>query len=189
MVKFVVTKKQLLNCEKRLGSLRALAFGLIISVLGVVLSSLFFASPVYAEKSGLALAVEGGWVRAVPPVSKMTAAYFTVTNPSDKADTLLYVTTDAAKTSEMHTIVELASGAKEMQQVAHVSIKPKSKFEFKEGGYHVMLIGLEKPLKAGDQVAFDLVFQNAGKLRVMLPVQMGAGGASELSDSHEHHHH
>ena len=161
--------------------------GLLVVIIGIF--SVAFSAPLYAEKAVTALAIDGGWVRAVPPVSKMTAAYFTVTNPGDKADTLLYVLTSAAKTTEMHTIVTLASGAKEMQQVAHVSIKPKEKFEFKQGGYHLMLIGLEKPLKEGDQVAFDLIFQNAGKLRVSLPVRMGADHEESAGQDHHHHHH
>jgi periplasmic copper chaperone A len=45
----------------------------------------------------------------------------------------------------------------------------------KPGSYHVMLIGLKKPLTAGEKIALTLTFEKAGNISVTVPVQaMGA---------------
>lgn len=141
-------------------------------------------SPSWAGK----LSAEAGWVRAVPPVSKNTAAYFTLNNQSKKDDVLLHLSSDVAAHTELHTIIIEPNGAKKMQPVPHANVKSKQQLKMAPGGYHVMLIGLKKPLKEGDQVRVDMIFQQAGKLSVNLPVKM-AGEAESGKDAHHHHHH
>ncbi|PIE42124.1 MAG: hypothetical protein CSA49_00580 [Gammaproteobacteria bacterium] len=143
------------------------------------------AQAVYA---GQLIAEEGGWVRAVPPVSKNTAAYFTLNNQSHKKDTLLHLSSDAARHVEFHTIVVEPDGAKKMQKVPHATINPGNKLVMQPGGYHVMLIGLLKPLKEGDQVAVELIFNHAGKVQVTLPVKMASESTGDQMHRHRHHH-
>ena len=48
--------------------------------------------------------------------------------------------------------------------------------ELKPGSYHVMLIGLKKPLKVGETIPLTLDFEKAGKVSLTVPVwAMGAG--------------
>ena len=131
------------------------------------------------------ISVENGWVRAVPPVSKNTAAYFTLTNSMKQDDVLLYLCSDVAEHTEFHTIIEEPNGAKRMQKMPHATIKAGQDLELKPGGYHVMLIGLKQPLKKTDQVTIELLFQRAGKIKVTLPVKMAEPGDGD----HHHHHH
>ena len=105
------------------------------------------------------LSVEEGWVRAVPPVSKNTAAYFILHNHSAKDDMLLHLESEAAKHTELHTIVEAPNGVKQMKKVHHASIKAGVSLELVPGGYHVMLIA-EMP-------------SNAEYLATILTVSMG----------------
>lgn len=133
------------------------------------------------------LTISEGWVRAVPPVSKNTAAYFTIRNGMKKDDTILHLSSPVAEHTELHTIIEEPNGAKRMQKVPHGSIKGGGELELKPGGYHLMLIGLNKALKEGDKVTVEIIFQNAGKQTVTLPVRMGA--IEEPSSDHHHHHH
>jgi periplasmic copper chaperone A len=45
----------------------------------------------------------------------------------------------------------------------------------KPGSYHVMLIGLKKPLKAGETIPLTLDFEKAGKVSLTVPIRaMGA---------------
>jgi copper(I)-binding protein len=50
-------------------------------------------------------------------------------------------------------------------------------------GYHIMLLGLKKPLTAGDKFPMTLQFEKAGKLKIIVYVE-------EKSAQHgaEHHH-
>lgn len=137
--------------------------------------------------AGGKLTIDAGWVRAVPPVSKNTAAYFTIHNGSKKDEVLLHLASDAAETVELHTIVVEPNGAKRMQKVPHATIKAGSSLALTPGGYHLMLIGLKKPLKTGNKVSVELLFQHAGKINLSLPVKMDQGG--DNTSHHKHHHH
>ncbi len=134
--------------------------------------------------SSPAISFEKGWVRAVPPVSKMTAAYLTLFNYRKQDDTLLHVSSPAAESVEIHNVVSRADGSKAMVPVPHLTLAGESCIQFKPGGYHIMLVGLKAPLKVGALVKLELVFQNAGKVVFELPVSsMGD------DDEHGHHHH
>ena len=43
-----------------------------------------------------------------------------------------------------------------------LEIKPGETVELKPGSFHVMFVGLKKPLSAGDQFKATLVFEKAG---------------------------
>jgi copper(I)-binding protein len=58
-----------------------------------------------------------------------------------------------------------------MRQVKSIVINPKSKIEFKPGGYHVMVLGVYKDYKIGDEFNFVLVFKRAGKLKLQAAVK------------------
>jgi copper(I)-binding protein len=57
----------------------------------------------------------------------------------------------------------------------------------KPGGYHIMLVGLVKPLKKGDEIEITLTFEKAGAVVVKVPVgdvaqgthDHGEGGSSD----------
>jgi periplasmic copper chaperone A len=57
--------------------------------------------------------------------------------------------------------------------------------ELKPGGYHVMLMDLKRPLKAGDTVAVTLVVVGADKKRETIEVQAPVRAAAPVSD-HKH---
>ncbi len=50
--------------------------------------------------------VHGAWVRAVPAVSHISAAYLTLINHGEQEDQLLSVETELAKVVEMHNCEE-----------------------------------------------------------------------------------
>lgn len=130
--------------------------------------------------------IQNGWVRAVPPVSKNSAAYFTLTNRTGKADTLLNISSTVAKDVSLHRTVK-KQGASRMLSVSHVALKPGETLTLEPGGYHVMLMGLKQPLKEGAAVTIELLFQHAGKVSTTMPVRKGLD--SNTSSGHHHHHH
>ena len=61
-----------------------------------------------------------------------------------------------------------------------LEIKPGETVELKPGSFHVMFVGLKKPLSAGDQFKATLVFEKAGSVDIDYDVRtMGSqpGGA------------
>lgn len=115
------------------------------------------------------------WSRELPPNAPAGAAYFTLHNQGTQADRLLGASTPRAQKSELHTHVH-QNGLMKMQQIPAVDIPAHGEVTFQPGGNHVMLFGLDKPLKAGEQFPLTLQFEKAGKVEVQVKV--------ESADSH-----
>ena len=61
-----------------------------------------------------------------------------------------------------------------------LEIKPGEKVTLKPGGYHVMFIDLKRPLKEGETVKGELVFEKACKVPVTFKVMpLGSTSAGE----------
>ena len=58
-----------------------------------------------------------------------------------------------------------------MRRVESVDLPPHKEVLFAPGGYHFMLIGLKRPLKADDRFQFLLEFEQAGQALVEVVVQ------------------
>ena len=63
------------------------------------------------------------------------------------------------------------AGMMGMQPVARVEIAAGGSLQLKPGGYHVMLIGLVKDLKAGDTIDVTFRFERAGEITVKAQVR------------------
>jgi hypothetical protein len=108
-----------------------------------------------------ALTVSDVWAR--PGIAGGNSAiYFVVDNPAGQDDTLLSASSDVAASVELHQSMMSGDGTMNMQPQESVAIPKGQKVEFKPGGLHVMLIGLQRDLNAGDTFKVTLKFQNAG---------------------------
>ncbi len=66
----------------------------------------------------------------------------------------------------------VTNGVMQMRQLANgLPIPAGGSVALKPGGYHVMLIGLKKPLKAGDTFPLMLTFEKAGNISITVSVQ------------------
>lgn len=134
---------------------------------GLLLTSLAFAQP--------KIEVKDPWVREVPPTSKMSAAYMVIENKGRESDKLIDAVSNASKMTEIHETVE-----GRMRRVKAIEVPAGGRVELKPGGYHMMLIDLNKPLKEGDKVEITLKFEKSGEIKVQAPVKKGMG-------DHRHH--
>ncbi|MGN8225660.1 copper chaperone PCu(A)C [Gracilimonas sp. BCB1] len=100
-----------------------------------------------------------------------SAAYFVYTNLLTKADTLLSVEADFAEMVQVHESYETEGGMMGMREQKEVIVQPAGEIRFKQGGLHIMLMGLNQELKDGDSVAVRLEFAAAGEVVKKLPVQ------------------
>jgi periplasmic copper chaperone A len=139
-----------------------------------------FAVPALAQGGGDAsITVEQPWARATPAGAITGAAYMTLDNKSGTADRLTGASSDVAEKVQIHEM-KVENGVMKMREVAGgLPIPAKGSVVLKPGSYHVMLIGLKKPLAPGEKFAMTLTFAKAGNISVTVPVQaMGATPAT-----------
>jgi copper(I)-binding protein len=109
------------------------------------------------------------WARS--PAPDMGAAYLSIENTGDQADTLTAVSADVEGTVELHE-TSMVDGQAEMKPVeGGLEIPAGETVVLEPGGYHVMMTDLATPLEVGDTVAVTLTFQEAGDLTVEAKVE------------------
>jgi copper(I)-binding protein len=121
------------------------------------------------------------WVRPTPPGSKITAMYGTIVNPGEKAIRLVGVSSGVAEAVEIHQVVK-QGGMMHMRPVSGgITVPARGEFHFQPGGYHLMLIGLKAPIKAGDDVRLAFRFADGSEVAV-------SARAAEVGETHHSTH-
>ena len=164
----------------------------MLNRLTILLATLLATSLVQAhgEHAGN-IHVEQAQARASVGNQSNGAAYLTIENHGKADDVLQSVAAPIAGKVEIHTMT-MEGDVMKMRAVERIDIKAGEKIEMKPGqGYHIMLIDLKKPLKAGDSFPMQLRFRKAGKVQLKVTV-MEAGAnlkSGQDEEMHEHHHH
>jgi copper(I)-binding protein len=114
------------------------------------------------------LQVKDGWSRPAPGGGN-GVGYFTVINHGAQPDTLTRVESPLAQRVEMHSM-SMVGGVMKMGPVASVAVPAGGQVMFAPGGFHLMLIGLKKPLAVGDHVPLTLIFASGVKAPMSLSV-------------------
>ncbi len=83
----------------------------------------------------------------------------TLVNDSETAFTLTSVSFSGANVVEIHE-TSMNEGMMRMRKVSHIDIPANGSAELKPGSYHIMLIGLEKEMKAGTAETLTLTFSD-----------------------------
>ena len=112
----------------------------------------------------------GGAVIAEPVLGERTALYAAIENRSSRSEALIEASTEAAGRVELHRQVE-RDGVALMEHVDAIPVPSRGRARLVPGGYHIMLLDLTRPLAAGDSVAVELVFREAGRVQVMAEVR------------------
>jgi len=136
------------------------------------MKSLIFAAAAAAVTAAAPLEAVQPWSR--PATAGSTAAgYVTLVNHGSTAQTLTGVASPLAESVEIHSS-SMAGGVMSMKKEDRVPVPAGGKAVFGPGGYHLMLIGLTKTTKAGDQVPATLTFASGAKVKASFAVGMGA---------------
>ena len=115
--------------------------------------------------------------RATPPGARSGGAYLTIENHGRDNDQLVRAASPVADSTELHTM-RMEGEVMRMRAVTAIGIPAGAKMALTPGGYHVMFVGLRKPLVAGEQVPLALTFQKAGTIDVEVTVAPLDGGAA-----------
>lgn len=135
--------------------------------------------------------VEDVWVRGTVAQQKATGAFMRLTAQQNAR--LLAIESPVAGVVEIHEMA-MDNNVMKMRSMPGLDLAAGRPVEFKPGGYHVMLMDLKQPVKAGDTVPLTLVFEDAGKQRftqkVDAPVKaLSSSGAPAMPMDHSHHKH
>jgi len=113
-----------------------------------------------------------------------SAAYMLLQNGTSADDELIGVSSDVAQAVELHLSQMKADGTMEMIQQQSIALPAGKAVELKPGSYHVMLIGLTRDLKAGDEISLTLKFKNHTDLTLKVPVMDAEGMGGSGMDGH-----
>ena len=154
---------------------------------GGLLAAMLLSASVYAGD----IQVEGAWARATAPGQDAGMAEVTIT--SKQAAALVGVSSPASKTAELHTMVH-ENGMMKMRQVQSIELPAGKRVSLGESGYHLMLIGLKAPLKAGETVPLTLSIKTADKKTVKVETKaevkpLAETKAASPEDAHMQHMH
>jgi periplasmic copper chaperone A len=128
-----------------------------------------------------AVTVNEAWVRATVPGQSVAAGYMKLR--SGEPATLVGIRTPLAPEAEVHEM-SMQGGVMKMRPVNRLALPAGRVVELKPGGYHLMLMNVTKPLKAGDKVPLTLIIERQDKSREDVEVEAEVRGAS----MHEHRH-
>lgn len=112
--------------------------------------------------------VREAWARPAKS-GMMGGGYMTILNGKEAADTLIGISTPIAKAAEVHESYE-EDGLSGMRPAGKLPIEARSKLEMKPGGYHLMLMQLNRDLAAGDSIAIGLIFSSGDSISLHVPV-------------------
>jgi periplasmic copper chaperone A len=123
-----------------------------------------------------AITVSDAWVKAAP--KGMTAMFGVLHNDTGKPLTVVGASTDLATVVELHETV-MVDGAMQMRPKAGgFTVQAGKTFTLAPGGNHVMLMGMTRAVRAGDQVMVTLTFGD-GSTVVVSAIGKDFAGAKE----------
>ena len=119
--------------------------------------------------------------------SQNGAVYFKgIKNAGKEADQLLSAKTQVAEKVEIHEMT-MDGDIMKMRPLSSIDIPAGGEVSIAKGnpnGYHLMLLGLKKPLQEGDSFPVWLTFKQAGEVKVDVRVQVPK--ASSQPQEHKH---
>lgn len=122
-------------------------------------------------RAGSEITIEDAYARASGPTAIAGAAFLVIHNSGDEDDRLIAAESDAAKRVELHTHIEEGDGVMRMTEVEEgFPVAAGSMHRLQRGSDHVMFMGLTAPWEQGKILNVTLVFENAGRIEVEIPV-------------------
>jgi copper(I)-binding protein len=148
----------------------------------------FVVSVVLLIVSGAAAAqvqVKDAWARPALQGQTATGAFMSLLS-SDGAR-LVGASSPVAGVVEIHEMVMEGSVMK-MRAIPGLDLPPGRSVELKPGGYHVMLMDLKRPLKAGDRVTVELRIETREKRLVTQPIEVEVAARAPAAAAGAHKH-
>ncbi|MDD4911325.1 MAG: copper chaperone PCu(A)C [Sideroxydans sp.] len=130
--------------------------------------------------------VKDAWSRATAPGQDSAMVQAVIT--SKKAAKLVSVACKDAATSELHSMV-MEGDLMKMRQVDAIELPAGKAVDLGEAGYHLMLMGLKKPLEAGKKTNCEMIVRGADGKDSKVQVIAKIKPLAESAQAEHHHHH
>jgi copper(I)-binding protein len=126
-----------------------------------------------AQAQTAAVKVDDAWVRATVAPQKSTGAFMQLT--AVKPVKVVAASSPVAEVVEIHEM-KMDGGVMKMRAVDALPLPAGQPVALKPGSYHVMLMGLKAPIKAGETVPLTLTVEGEDKQRTAIEVKAEARG-------------
>jgi periplasmic copper chaperone A len=139
-----------------------------------LLALLLLALPVMPSVADQAPRATEAWSRATPPGATVGAAYLVIEGGAH-GDRLVGASSPRASMVHLHEVVD-EGGMARMRSVDAVKIPAGGRVVLAPQGLHIMLMGLDAPLVAGQTFPLVLEFAESEDQTVLVTVREATGG-------------
>jgi hypothetical protein len=133
------------------------------------------------------LHVNEPWVALNPPGAHATAAFMELHNPGDEPIDLVAADADGFDAVELHRSIN-ENGMHRMIEQERITVPAGEAVRLAPGGYHVMLIGIQRELVEGESVTLELTLGDGSRLSVDAPVTPRGQAMGGHGGHHGHKH-
>lgn len=139
----------------------------------LLIAAALLATTLAAQAQG-PVKVEDAWVRATVAPQKATGAFMQLT--ASKTAKVVAASSPLAAQVEIHEM-KMEDGVMKMRAVEALPLPAGQAVQLKPGSYHVMLMGLQRPIKAGETVPLTLTIEGEGGQRSSVEIKAEVRGA------------
>lgn len=146
---------------------------------------LLFGLPFANQAHESTLQVEDAWVREAPPTARVLGMFMQLHNTGSDELVIQGASSPACERVEIHrTVIE--EGVSRMIPQEELRLAPGETLSLEPGSYHLMLIGPNQALRAGDEVKLLIQYDGNHVQRIVAPVRNVQGEEIDHSP-HQHH--
>jgi hypothetical protein len=130
------------------------------------------------------VSVTDAWARATMPGQKVSGAYMQIQSDADAR--LVGASSPAVPRVEVHEM-KMDGDVMRMREVKAIDLPKGKTVSLQPGGYHIMLMNLQKPIAAGDVIPLTLTIESGGKQQtvdVKAKARAPMGGGAMQHSSH-----
>lgn len=144
----------------------------------LVAASLFTATAAFAQTT-----VSDAWIRGTVAEQKATGMFAKVT--STAGGKLVAASSPVAGVVEIHEMA-MEGNVMKMRAIPGLDLPAGKAVELKPGGYHVMMMALKQPLKAGETVPVTLVVEGKDGKRETVEVKAVVKSLAPMAEGMKH---
>lgn len=142
-------------------------------------------APAATESAASSIALNEPWSRETAEGQNAGGAFMTIANTGTAADRLTGGSSPVAGRVEIHTMT-MENDVMRMRQLEDgLQVPAGGALTLRPGSFHVMLMDLKQPLKAGDTVPLTLRFEGAGTVETELEVRAAGTMAPAMKQGEE----
>jgi hypothetical protein len=122
------------------------------------------------------LRVRNAVVKLSPVENNPSALYFEIQGGASEVQ-LLRVVSKSVVRAEMHdSVTDPKTGMLSMKPIQRITIPAEGKVEFRRGGKHVMLWGVNRIARRLEKLEAEFIFSNGDRIIVTAPLEIIAAG-------------